>query len=64
LPAVVINNEGPAPAIGARVRDIAPANLLDVAWTCVASDGATCTADGNGDIDDLVDLPVGAVLTF
>jgi uncharacterized repeat protein (TIGR01451 family) len=61
---IVVANAGPAPAAGARVADPVPANLSGVTWTCVASAGAACSAQGSGDIDDIVDLPPGAVLTY
>jgi uncharacterized repeat protein (TIGR01451 family) len=61
---IVVANAGPASANGARVEDAVPANLAGAAWTCVASGGASCTAQGSGGIDDLVDIPPGATLTY
>jgi uncharacterized repeat protein (TIGR01451 family) len=61
---IVVANAGPAAANGARVQDPVPASLSDVTWTCIASDGATCAGEGSGDIDDVVTIPVGAMLTY
>lgn len=61
---IVVANAGPAAASGARVQDPVPANLSGVTWTCVASAGASCTAAGSGEIDDDVNVPVGATLTY
>ena len=56
-----------APAVdvvGAKVRDIFP-NVLTCAWTCTASPGGVCAAGPQtGAIDDSVDLPAGAELTY
>jgi uncharacterized repeat protein (TIGR01451 family) len=61
---IVVRNTGPSPVAGARVRDVAPANLLDVAWTCVADAGASCSAAGAGDLDDVVGLPDSGMVTY
>jgi len=61
---IVVRNAGPAAVAGARVRDVAPANLSDVAWTCIPGAGATCSAAGSGDLDDVVALPGGGILTY
>jgi len=54
-------NHGPNDALGARVVDFVPASLADALWTCTAIAGGTCgESQGEGDIDLLVDLPVGA----
>jgi hypothetical protein len=49
-----------------RVRDVAPAGLTNVAWTCEASGGAVCPdAGGTGTLDHVVaTLPTGGVLTY
>jgi len=57
-------NAGPDAASGATVTDTLPAALTGVTWTCVGADGATCTAAGNGDINDSVNLPVTGSVTY
>jgi uncharacterized repeat protein (TIGR01451 family) len=61
---IVASNAGPSAVNGAAVTDVVPAALTDVAWTCVGSGGGTCTSKGLGDINDLVNLPVGATVTY
>ncbi len=57
-------NSGIGAAVGARVLVDLSAALTSVTWTCVPSAGATCSASGAGDINDLVDLSVGATVTY
>jgi uncharacterized repeat protein (TIGR01451 family) len=61
---LVVDNPGPDAVTGVNVSDTLPADLTAVAWTCAESGGATCAAAGLGDIDDTVDLPVGATATY
>jgi hypothetical protein len=63
---VVVRNTGPDAAPQVRVRDVAPAGLTNVAWTCVASGGAVCPdAGGTGTLDHVVEtLPSNGVLTY
>ncbi len=61
---IVASNPGTAGVIGARVTDPMPPDLVNVSWSCVVAGGATCPASGLGDIDVLVDLPIGASATF
>ncbi|HEX5125046.1 MAG TPA: PQQ-dependent sugar dehydrogenase [Rhodanobacteraceae bacterium] len=42
---------------------LAPA-LTNVRWTCVATSGGACTASGNGNIAEDVDLAPGGTVTF
>src|SRR5207245_10126934 len=44
--------------------DTPPASLLGAAWTCAPAGGATCTGSGIGNINDTVNLPVGATVTY
>ncbi len=44
--------------------DTLPAVLTGATWTCAPTGGAVCTATGTGSIDELVDLPAGATVTF
>jgi uncharacterized repeat protein (TIGR01451 family) len=61
---VQVRNLGPEPFTGGRVIDVLPADLT-CSWSCVPSGGASCTASPPaGDLDELVDLPVSATVTF
>ncbi len=61
---LVASNNGPDGVVGASVGDVFPADLTCASWTCSTSGGGTCTASGSGDIADLVNLPVGATVTY
>jgi len=60
---LVATNNGPNAAPGATVADTFPASLT-CTWTCVGAGGGTCTAAGSGNINDSVNLPVGASTTY
>lgn len=60
----LVRNAGPDVAVGARVRSLLPFNLVDAHWTCVGSAGGDCAASGDGDIDELVTIPVGGRLDW
>lgn len=63
---LIVTNLGSSDAPNARVQDVPPGGLTNVAWTCAASGtGASCgTAAGANVIDTLVTLPAGASATF
>ena len=61
---IVVHNAGPNAAVGARVRNLLPFNLVDASWACTPGAGASCSAGGVGDIDDSVTIPMGATLTY
>lgn len=61
---VVVRNFGPSDAPGTAVSDPAPVELGGVLWTCATAGGATCGGGGSGDIDEVVDLPAGSVITY
>ena len=47
------------------MTDTLPAARPGATWTCVGATGGVCAnATGTGDIDELVDLPVGGTVTF
>jgi uncharacterized repeat protein (TIGR01451 family) len=60
---IVAANGGPSNATGATVADAFPA-ALTATWTCVGAGGGTCTAAGIGNVNDAVNLPVGASVTY
>jgi len=61
---VNISNQGPLDAQGAIVEDMPPPRLGNLTWTCSAQGGADCPGSGTGDIDTVVDIPVGDSVTF
>jgi uncharacterized repeat protein (TIGR01451 family) len=61
---IVASNAGPNPATGASVTDTVPVSLTLPTWSCVGAGGGTCAASGTGSINDIVDLPVGATVTY
>ena len=62
---IVVTNLGPADVVGATVTDTLPPELANASWTCVADPGAACTAGPvAGDLNDTVDLPAGASVTY
>ncbi len=60
---IVASNSGPSDVTGATVADTFPASLT-ATWTCVGAGGGTCTASGSGNLNDTVNLPVGASVTY
>jgi uncharacterized repeat protein (TIGR01451 family) len=60
---ITASNLGPSDAAGSTVADAFPATLT-CNWTCVGASGGTCTAAGAGNINDTVNLPLGASVTY
>ena len=62
---IEIANPGPSDVIGATVDDQLPPRLGNATWECIADPGASCAADGTGDLaDEPVDLPEGTSVIF
>ena len=61
---IVVSNPGPSDVLGATVADTVPAAITGATWTCVGAGGGTCTAAGSGNINDTVNLPSGASVTY
>ncbi len=61
---IVASNAGPSNAPGSIVADTFPAACVGVTWTCTGAGGGTCTANGAGNINDTVNLPVGGSVTY
>ncbi|QLA81319.1 IPTL-CTERM sorting domain-containing protein [Acidovorax sp. JMULE5] len=61
---ITASNAGPSDAPGTVVADVLPAALTSATWTCVGAGGGTCTASGSGSINDTVNLPAGATVTY
>src|SRR5581483_2282228 len=60
---ITASNAGPSDAPGSTVADTFPASLT-CTWTCVGAGGGTCTASGAGNLNDTVNLPSGASVTY
>src|SRR5207344_1027082 len=56
---IVATNAGTITALGSPVADTFPASLTGVTWTCTASAGSSCPANGAGNISTTVDLLAG-----
>ncbi len=61
---MTVANNGPSDVIGARVQSLLPDVFITADWKCTATYAATCAASGSFAIDDLVDIPVNASLTY
>lgn len=61
---IEVLNAGPSAANGATVYDTFPSSLISPTWTCVPDSGATCTASGSGNIQDVINLPAGRKVTY
>jgi uncharacterized repeat protein (TIGR01451 family) len=61
---IVASNAGPSDAPGGTVADTFPAACTGVTWTCVGAGGGTCAPNGAGNINDTVNLPDGASVTY
>lgn len=61
---ITASNAGPANVSGASVTDTFPAIITGASWTCASTGGATCTANGSGNISDSVNIPVGGSVTY
>jgi uncharacterized repeat protein (TIGR01451 family) len=61
---IAASNAGPSAAPGSTVADTAPAACTAFTWTCAGAGGGTCTANGSGSINDVVNLPVGGTATY
>jgi uncharacterized repeat protein (TIGR01451 family) len=61
---IVASNAGPSDAASGTVADTAPAACTSFAWTCVGAGGGSCTASGNSNINDTVNLPAGGSVTY
>ena len=62
---IIVANPGPSDVLGATVSDIFPTTTLsNVAFTSAAAGGATGNTSGNGNINDIVNLPTGSTITY
>lgn len=63
---ILVANAGPSDVIGATVADVFSTNpnVASASWTCSASGSATCAPSGTGDINDTVNIPASASITY
>ncbi len=61
---VVVGNAGPSGVTGATVADNAPAGTTITGWTATFAGGATGTAAGAGNINQMVNIPSGGSVTY
>ena len=61
---LIVTNHGGNEVPGEAVTSTLSALLTDIAWTCAGSGDASCTSNGSGDTEDIVDLPVGGSVTY
>lgn len=61
---IVASNAGPNSVTGATVADTMPTALTGVVWTCSATPGSVCPANGSGSINTPVTLANGGAATF
>ena len=58
-----VTNNGPSNAPGSKITNTLPTGLTGGTWTAVYT-GTTGPANGSGDIDETIDLPSGASVTY
>lgn len=61
---LTIVNAGPGNAASVTVVDIFPPAYTGVTWSCSATGGASCTANGSGNITQAVNLPAGGQVVY
>ena len=61
---IVVHNFGPDGATGATISAVTPPNVTGLTWTCTTNGSGSCTANGTGSLNDTMNVPVGAVLTY
>lgn len=60
---ITASNAGPDNTM-ATVADTFPAAVTSVTWTCTTTGGGTCAASGTGNINELVNMPVGSTVKY
>ncbi|HET7843284.1 MAG TPA: Ig-like domain-containing protein [Xanthomonadales bacterium] len=60
---IVVSNTGPESLAGVRVQDLIPPELANAIWACTAG-SCPSPSTGTGDIDVIVNLPIGSSVTF
>ncbi|HLO33311.1 MAG TPA: hypothetical protein VK249_29455 [Anaerolineales bacterium] len=61
---VVVTNNSTFDVNGAAVTDSFSAQISSVNWSCSPSGSAACTANGTGDLNDVINIPAGLSVTY
>ena len=61
---IVVTNSGPSGTSNAVIKDSLASYLRQAAWSCQSQNGAVCQLNGQGSINDIVDLPPLGQLTY
>ena len=61
---IVVSNAGPSAVTGARVTDNLPVGFTGTTYTASSVNGASGFSNGSGNLDQLVNLPVGSSVTY
>ena len=61
---VVVTNNSTFNVNGAIVEDLLSAQISTATWTCSPSVGASCTSSGAGNVNDIVNIPAGLLVTY
>ena len=61
---ITASNPGSIPVAGVTVADSFPPEITGVSWICAPSAGSTCTANGSGNINDVVTIAAGGSVTY
>ena len=61
---IVVANAGPSDVQGATVRNTFPVTLNEVSYTSQPSGNASGSSSGSGNINDVVNLPVGSSISY
>jgi uncharacterized repeat protein (TIGR01451 family) len=60
---ITASNAGPDAVTGARIQDTFAGSLSSITWSCTPTGGASC-ANGTGNIDQLVNMPVSSTVVY
>ena len=61
---IIVTNNGPGTAVGARVQDPLPANVTGAIWTATFSPGSGGVTSGSGPLDTTITLLPGGAATY
>ncbi|RYD15091.1 MAG: DUF11 domain-containing protein [Lysobacteraceae bacterium] len=61
---ITVANAGPAASPSTTIIDTFPSAFESPTWTCTASSGASCTANGTGHLATVANLPVGGSVVY